>query len=158
MHYGRSHHLQALNLGKWLLMEFSYLLWSMLFSYGEEPTSLWFPAFSFFKTKQRELIVYHNCLFLFKTKSVSEPAYFQAKFTSQTDQGLSPPIASRTRLPSTNGIRAANRIQSDLDKQNFCYMGVQSWNMLPAEIRQERKLMVFKRKLRDWIKMNISIR
>ena len=56
------------------------------------------------------------------------------------------------------GIRADNRIQSDLDKQNFCYMGVQSWNMLPAEIRQERKLMVFKRKLRDWIKMNIAIR
>ena len=106
----------------------------------------------------RQLIVYHNCLFLFKTKSLSKPAYFQAKFSSQTDQGLSQPIASRTRLPSTNGIRADSRIQSDLDKQNFSYMGVQSWNMLPAEIRQERKLMVFKQKLRDWIKMNIAIR
>ena len=67
-------------------------------------------------------------------------------------------VSSRTRLPFTSGIRADNRIQSDLEKQNFCYMGVQSWNMLPAEIRQERKLMVFKRKLRDWIKMNIAIR
>ena len=86
-------------------------------------------------------------LFLFKTKSVSKPGYFQAKFTSQTDPGLPEPIASRTRLPSTNGIRADNRIQSDLDKQNFCYMGLQSWNMLPAETRQERKLMLFKRKL-----------
>ena len=106
----------------------------------------------------RQLIVYHNCLFLFKTKSVSKPDYFHAKFSSQADHGLPQPIASRTRLPSTNGIRAGNRIQTDLDKQNFSYMGVQSWNMLPAEIRQERKLMVFKRKLRDWIKMNIAIR
>jgi hypothetical protein len=58
------------------------------------------------------------------------------------------PIANRTRLPSTNGIRGENRVTSDLDKQNFSHVSVQSWNSLPAEVIQETKLANFKRKLR----------
>ena len=106
----------------------------------------------------RQLVVYHNCLTVYKIKKFSKPAYFFKKFGMEVDHGNEQPVSSRTRLYSTGGIRMENiSMKSNLDKENFSWTSVSSWNNLPIEIRKLDSLCTFKRSLREWIGSNISV-
>ena len=103
----------------------------------------------------KQLVVYHSCLFIYKTLQTTKPTYFHQRFNLNVGDES---IANRTRLSSTNGIRTETKIRSNLYKQNFSYIGVQYWNTLPGEIRLSPKLEKFKSKLRRWVKENIAIK
>ena len=108
----------------------------------------------------KQLVVYHNCLSIYKVKKYSKPWYFFSKFGLEEQTSMEEePISSRTRLHSTGGIRVTSRyMKSVLDKENFSSLAVHSWNDLPVEVRQSATLVSFKRNLRQWIKQNVVIR
>ena len=105
-----------------------------------------------------QLVVYHRCLSVFKTCFFQKPEYF-CKMFSRSSNGEEEPISFRTRLHSTGGVRMDSfRVKNCLEQQSFYFDSLKSWNSLPAEIRQSRTLVEFKKKLKNWITMNIPIR
>lgn len=108
----------------------------------------------------KQLIVYHNCLCIYKIKKNSKPKYFSLKFGLAEQPSMEEhPISSRTRLYSSGGIRLESKnVKSQLDKENFSSLAVQSWNMLPVEVRQSPTLAYFKKNLRQWIMKNVALR
>ena len=106
----------------------------------------------------KQLVVYHNCLTVYKIRHYSKPAYLKERFGGVINHAIQDPISSRTRLNSTGGIRLQmQRNQSDLEKQSFVNNSVKSWNSLPMEIRQCKSIPSFKRSVREWILQNISV-
>ena len=106
----------------------------------------------------QQLVVYHNCLSVYKIKYHSKPAYFSDRFggIAHDDED---PVSRRTRLSLTDGIRLQGyRIRSNLEKQSFVYNSINSWNSLPPQIRQSMSMASFKRNLREWILQTIPIR
>ena len=108
----------------------------------------------------KQLVVYHECLTIYKIRKYSKPEYFAWKFGME--QQLireEQPVSSRTRLHCSGGIRLDSRnVKTNLDKENFCTQSVNSWNRLPVEVRQALSLPSFKRNLREWIKDNVPLR
>ena len=106
----------------------------------------------------QQLVVYHNCLSVYKIKYHSKPAYFSDRFggIAHDDED---PVSRRTRLSLTDGIRLQGyRIRNNLEKQSFVYNSINSWNSLPPQIRQSMSMASFKRNLREWILQTIPIR
>ena len=68
-----------------------------------------------------------------------EPEYLAASLCN--DNRLGKIIVQNTRL--------------SLVKNSFKIRGATNWNELPAEIRNEAKIGLFKKKLRSWIKANV---
>ena len=107
----------------------------------------------------KQLVVFHNCLSVYKIKHHLKPAYFSEKFGGIFVHEDTEPISSRTRLQSTGGIRPLNlRNKSNLDRQSFAFNSVDSWNSLPFQIRQSKSLSTFKKSLRAWCLQNVPMR
>ena len=104
----------------------------------------------------RQLVMYHNCLFIYKTKKALHPSYFAMKFQSNIDE-KEDAISQRTRLRATGGIRLEKRANSELEQQSFTHLSVRSWNTLPLSLRQSSSLTSFKFSLKEWIASNVPI-
>ena len=106
----------------------------------------------------RQLVIYHDCLFVYKVMQYSKPVYFQEKFQSHSQfEPFEEPVSFRTRLNCTGGIRMDGKTKSDLNRQSFVHVSSQAWNSLPAQIRQAQKIDSFKRSLKEWIQQHIDI-
>ena len=101
----------------------------------------------------RQLVFYHNCLFVFKTLHSQRPIYFSKKFGRNFQSGVDQePVSLRTRLNSTGG-----QVKSDISHQAFSHVSAKAWNSLPAGIRQSKTIDSFKVNLRQWITQNMEI-
>ena len=106
----------------------------------------------------RQLVIYHDCLFVYKVMQYSKPVYFQEKFQSHSQfEPFEEPVSFRTRLNCTGEIRMDGKTKSDLNRQSFVHVSSQAWNSLPAQIRQAQKIDSFKRSLKAWIQQHIDI-
>ena len=114
----------------------------------------------------RQLLVYHSLVLLQKTISSKTPVYLYKKVTSGGD------FAHRTRQAATcppgfsfsvthptdsGSIRQGPGPTLDLSMQGWCWKSVDCYNTLPTDLKLERNLLSFKKRLKDWIGMNISI-
>ena len=114
----------------------------------------------------RQLLVYHSLVILQKTISSKTSVYLYKKVTSGGD------FAHRTRQAATcppgfsfsvthptdsGSIRQGPGPTLDLSMQGWCWKSVDCYNTLPTELKLERNLFGFKKRLKDWIGMNISI-
>ena len=97
----------------------------------------------------RQLATYHSLNLIYKTKRDTKPKYFFDKFTQD--------FAYQTRLAGGNSIRTNEKVTKTLTQQNFTFKSIKVWNELPSDVRTEPSELQFKRKVKDWIKINILI-
>ena len=98
----------------------------------------------------RQLVAYHSLILIFKTKRDKKPSYFYEKFSKQ--------YRYQTRLMGENGIKVENKAMKHLGQQNFTHRSTEMWNDLPSDTKQAPSELVFKTKVKAWIKANIQIK
>ena len=82
------------------------------------------------------------------------------KFPYKTRQAAScpPGFSFAVSHPSNSGaVRLRSGAKLGLSKQGWCWRSVELYNTLPTDLRLERKLPNFKKRLKDWVGLNVSI-
>ena len=95
-----------------------------------------------------QLIFYHSALTIYRTLKSGLPLYFQQHL--RTDHPLN------TRLGASGTIRLTGKFGT-LVENSFLRRAAKSFNQIPLDIREARKIDVFKGKLKLWTKTNIPI-
>ena len=97
----------------------------------------------FFATKL--FVVYQTALQVWKVKMSQQPAY----------------IASNLKTANTRSGAQGNLqvpfVESDLAGKSFMVRSASTWNLIPPDIRNVKKLHGFKKKLKQWIKSNVEL-
>ena len=113
----------------------------------------------------RQLMAYHSLVLLHKTIANQAPVYLHEKVTAsgqfpyRTRQAATcPPGFSFDVIhPSDSGaVRLGSGAKLGLSKQGWCWRSVELYNNLPTDLRQERKLPNFKKRLKEWVGLNVS--
>ena len=114
----------------------------------------------------RQLMTYHSLMVLHKTLRSQKPVYLHQKvtsggpFTYKTRQAAtcSPGFYFEVSHPTDSGaVRQVPGNKLGLSKLGWCWRSVDVYNTLPADLRLERKLPNFKKRLREWVAININI-
>ena len=112
----------------------------------------------------RQLMAYHSLMLLQKTISSQTPVYLYKKVTAggqfpyQTRQAAKCPSGFTFEVthPSASGaVRLGAGSKMGLSKQGWYRRSVELYNTLPADLRLERKLPNFKKRLKIWVEMNV---
>ena len=113
----------------------------------------------------RQLMAYHSLMLLHKTISSQKPVYLYQKVTSggqfpyKTRQAATcpPGFSFEVHHPSTSGaVRLGAGSRKGLTMQGWCWKSVELYNTLPADLRLEKKLLNFKKRLKTWVMSNVS--
>ena len=92
-----------------------------------------------------QLIVFHTALQVWSIRSNRCPAYIDSRFQ-----------LSRTRS-SAQGNLEVPAAQTSIATKSFMVRAALVWNQIPIEIRQGKSEETFKRKLKQWVRMNIEV-
>ena len=112
----------------------------------------------------RQLMAYHSIMLVHKTMVNRTPIYLYKKLTASgpfqynTRQAATcPPGFSFTvSHPCSNGtLRQGSGSKLDISKQGWCWRAAEQYNTLPDGLRLERELPNFKKRLKEWIEMNL---
>ena len=96
----------------------------------------------------QQLGAFHTVLNVFKITSSGHPKYLAEKLVlRRAVQGQAFPLRRLNTIQAHSGLTLA--------RSGFVYRGAQLWNQLPALMRQETRLAVFKTQLRKWIIRNV---
>ena len=113
----------------------------------------------------RQLMAYHSLVLLHKTLRSKTPVYLHQKVTSgghfpyrtRTASACPPGFSFTVSHPTDNGaIRQQSGSKLGLSKQGWCWSSVELYNLLPTDLRLETKLPSFKKRLKNWIGLNIT--
>ena len=96
----------------------------------------------------RQLVFYHSVISIYKTLQTSFPKYIFNKLARE--------FPYNTRLAQSESVRMGSAFQSrlELTEKSFLNRATISFNKLPTEIRQIRKLESFKTQLKKWVLEN----
>ena len=96
----------------------------------------------------RQLVFYHSVILIQKTLITGYPSYIYDQLPTE--------YSRNTRLASSNALRLAlvKRATLTLTERSFIHRASTSYNMIPAELRQLRKMSSFKSKLKIWVQLN----
>ena len=87
-----------------------------------------------------QLIFYHSALSTYRIRQSMEPEYLSSLLTRDGRTG-------RIIVPNPT---------LTLAKKSYCYRGSAQWNTIPENIRNIRKVGMFKAQLRKWIFLNVT--
>ena len=113
----------------------------------------------------RQLMAYHSLVLLHKTLAHQSPVYLYNKITAsgsfsyKTRQAAScpPGFSFRVCHPTDNGaVRQESGAKLGISKQGWCLKIVELYNTLPDDLRLERKLPNFNKRLKEWILLNVK--
>ena len=111
-------------------------------------------------------MTYHSLVLLYKTLKHKTPEYLYhrvtagGKFPYKTRQAATCPegFSFDIQNPVDSGtIRQVTGNKLDLSKLGWCWRSVDIFNTIPDHIRLETKLIDFKKKLKTWVDLNVSI-
>ena len=114
----------------------------------------------------RQLMAYHSLMLLHKTICSQSPVYLYQKVTAggqfpyKTRQAATcpPGFSFEVCHPSASGaVRLGTGSRKGISKQGWCWRSVELYNTLPADLRLERKLLNFKKRLKTWVELNVRI-
>ena len=114
----------------------------------------------------RQLLVYHSLVLLYRTVQMQMPLYLYSKvkaggdYTYRTRQAATfpPGFSFGVSHPTDSGsIRPGSYPKLDMTKQSWSSKSVEIFNTLPSTLRLEKKLVNFKTRLKEWIKLNVPI-
>ena len=86
-----------------------------------------------------QLIEYHTALTVYRVRLSSEPEY----------------LADLLQQDSRNGRIIVPNCKLSPAQKSICYRGADAWNELPTNIRNARKIGVFKAGVKRWVLENI---
>ena len=98
----------------------------------------------------KQLLAYHSLVLLYRTVSNKKPDYLYNKVKSGGEYRYN------TRQAESGSIRQGPGPSLDICKQSWCWKSVEVFNTLPTDLKMEKKLPNFKKRLKDWIKLNIN--
>ena len=87
----------------------------------------------------QQLVAYHTVLAIYRIRQGSEPEY----------------LARQLENDNRNGRLIVPNCKLGLAMKSFCMRGADTWNSLPPQIRQLRKIRDFKMNTKDWVKRNV---
>ena len=93
----------------------------------------------------RQLMVYHSLVLLHKTLASKSPVYLYQKLTSGGE------FSYGTRQATTGSIRQGPGPRKDLSRLGWCWRSVDLYNTLQTDLKLERKLPSFIKRLKEWI-------
>ena len=108
----------------------------------------------------------HSLVLFQKTKENQSPVYLFEKITAggkfpyNTRKAATcpPGFSFEVRHPTASGaVRLGEGAKLELSKQGWCLRYAELYNTLPADLRLEKKLKNFKKRLKDWIEVNVTI-
>ena len=114
----------------------------------------------------RQLMAYHSLVLLHKTLAHQAPVYLYEKVTAggqfhyKTRQAAVCPteFSFSVQHPTNSGtVRQVSSVKLGISKQSWCWRSVEMYNTLSTELRMEKKLPKFKKQLKNWVGLNISI-
>ena len=91
----------------------------------------------------KQLYVYHSLVLVWKIIQSGEPLYLKEKFKRN--------FSYATRQATSNCLSLSQTPRSVLSKKSFVHNSTTLWNSLPSELRNNRKLLSFKAKLKVWV-------
>ena len=89
-----------------------------------------------------QLIVYHTIIAVFRIRQNNEPEY------------LANILGKSSRLDKNTII--VENIKLGLTRKSFTFRGAVQWNNLPASLRSESKLGIFKKSLKKWVQKHVA--
>ena len=95
-----------------------------------------------------QMIFFHTVLLVFKVKLTRSPKYLYMMHNNWT-------YPYTTRQAENDLIRVAVRPRLEMVRDSFRWRAASNFNQLPVDIRTCRKVGVFKKKIKPWIKENI---
>ena len=113
------------------------------------PTKTLLTACGWMSVKQ--LLVYHSMILLHRTVATKKPEYLYRKVKSGGEYRYN------TRQADSGTIRQGPGPALDLTARSWCCKSIEMFNALTADLKMEKKLPKFKKRLKNWIKDNVSI-
>ena len=92
-----------------------------------------------------QLIVFHTALQVWRIKTNKGPHYLHGSFQP-----------ARTRSAAQGNLDIPV-VQTSVASKSFMVRGPLVWNQIPPQIRNCKKLEIFKKELKEWIRVNIEI-
>ena len=93
----------------------------------------------------KQLIFLHTALQIWRVQKTKSPVYIDTKLQ-----------LSKTRSAAQGTLRVPSADKS-LASKSFMVRSAVVWNKIPADIRNCKTLGVFKKNLKQWIKVNVEI-
>ena len=88
-----------------------------------------------------QLVIFHRILAVYQIRKIGEPKYLASSLMHDNIRGnIVIPVTGLTLL-----------------QKSFMFNGGQSWNRVPANIRQLSSLVTFKKELKEWVLVNIEL-
>jgi hypothetical protein len=99
----------------------------------------------------RQLVFYHSVILIYKTSQTTYPKYIYSKLATE--------FPYNTRLAQTDSVRMGPDFQSrlELTEKSFMNRATLGYNQIPTELRQIKKIEMFKMKLKTWVTENCEI-
>ena len=94
-----------------------------------------------------QLVVYHSVVMVFKVMHKETPKYLHSMFSDK--------YSYKTKQAQSGNLK--HRRDLDLDADSLRWRASKSYNALPLEIKNAATLEIFKKSVKAWIKMNISL-
>ena len=98
-----------------------------------------------------QLVVFHSIVLLYKVQKSQRPSYLFHMFTSERR------YATRGENHGKLQLFSMNPPAQKLNCRSFRWRSLQTWNQLPANIRQIDNIDEFKSKLKTWIREHVEI-
>ena len=95
----------------------------------------------------RQMIIFYDLLLVFKIRKEQKPVYLFNKLSNQ--------FSHNTRNAKNNKIKQSQIPKSDIALSSFVNRSIVSWNNLPNDITNLTEINLFKRKLKNWVRLNI---
>lgn len=102
----------------------------------------------------QQLTAYHTIMTVFKTLKNEKPNYIYEKFQVCYPNFLHGVFPQRHK----NKILLEKNYAKSISRGGFIYRGTQLYNNLPASLRKETKISIFKKELKKWIKSEINVK
>ena len=86
-----------------------------------------------------QMIAYHTVMNIYKIRTTQKPSYLSQLLNKENKNGniLLPPY------------------KLELAEKSFVIRGSRLWNSLPSDLKEIKKIGIFKKKLNQWIRTNI---
>ena len=99
----------------------------------------------------KQLTFYHSVILIHRILLKKSPLYIYERLPLEYDR--------ETRLAASNSLRVAltRRVTLRLSEKSFMHRAMNSYNMIPVELRQMKNIDTFKTNLKKWVQINIDV-
>ena len=102
----------------------------------------------------KQMVMYYSLVLLFKTKMERKPVYIYQHIGDIKGRNT----RIETERMESNKLKDKRNFQKGTPKKTFIPRAIDDWNSLPANLRQLKDIMTFKKMLRLWIMEKVPVK